>query len=163
MRKEKAAQKRQPFFVSAIIALLALAVIVPLALGFQALKMPYWPILAFVFYTSAIPLEESKFPEAAVGGLAGIFLSYSSAIFGAFLGKGAGELIFLILLAAFLAILIDGRAKYVNQASNLYLMCATAIDLNQKELANLLPVVVSYAIGVIGCFAAVKALNLRKR
>lgn len=140
----------QPLWQNFLIAALLICVLVPLVFSFRAMKIPYWPILVFTFYyTVVLHFDSSKFYYAAVGGLLGILVSFSGALFGHFLGKAAGELFFVICLLFFLALLLNGRFPYVNNAGNLFLVCLSAIEPSLSAVENFFPVMASYFLGIV--------------
>lgn len=157
---EEKSRDQQPVWKSFLFAIVVLAILIPIVLGFSAVKIPFWPILVFMFYYAVIlHLEPSKFYTTAVGGLIGILVSFSGTIFGYLMGKAVGELIYLVFLAALITALIDGRIKYVNDSSNLFLISLTAIASSDVKIENFLPVLVSYLIAVSAFFLFVKVIR----
>ncbi len=153
---------QQPIWKSMLITSAILAILIPIVLGFSAVKIPFWPILIFVFYYAIIlHMDPAKFYTTAVGGLIGILVSFSGTIMGHFMGKAVGEVTYLILLFAFITIMIDGRIKYVNDSSNLFLICLTAIAVSDTELENFYPVLVSYFIAVLAFLIIAKVIKYK--
>jgi hypothetical protein len=144
-------------------AIVLIAVLIPLVLGFNAIGIAYWPILIFIFYFSAcLKLDFSKLKAAAAGALAGILVSFSSAVFGLLFGKGIGELIFLILLLVFIALVISGKYRYFNNLGNLYLLCLTAIAPEETKIENLPAIVITVAATALILFFIGKFAKLNR-
>ena len=143
-------QSRNSIWKSVLTSIAVLIVLIPIVIGFRMVHIPYWPILIFAFYYQAcMHLQPEALPSTAIGGGIGIMVSFSSAIVNQFIGAGVGDLTFLILLVVFIAFLIDGRVKQVNNMSNLFLICLTAVFPNESRIENIGPIILSYAIGVL--------------
>lgn len=147
---EEKIKTHMPVWKSLLLSIGTIALLIPVVFGFAAMKIPFWPMMVFVFYSSVVlKMDTNQFYAAAVGGFIGILIGFSSAIFGQFLGKGIGELIFLILLVLLIAMLINGRSKYVNHLSNLFLLSLTLIAPSESRPENFFPVLASYTIAAL--------------
>ena len=159
---EEKSEVQQSVGKSLLNALVTLAILIPVVLGFSAVKIPFWPIIVFAFYYAVIlHMEPSKFYTTAIGGLIGILASFSSPILGHFMGKAVGELVYLVLLFAIVTIMMDGRIKYVNDSSNLFLICLTAVASSDTKFENFLPVLSSYFIAMFVFFIIVKVIKAK--
>lgn len=157
---EEKSKVRKSVWKSLLYAFVTLAILIPIVLGLSAIKIPFWPILVFLFYYAIIlQMDPFKFYTTVVGGLIGILASFSSPILGHYMGKAVGELVYLVLLFAIVAIMINGRIKYVNDSSNLFLICLTAIASSDTKFENFLPIIGSYFIAVLAFFIIVKGIK----
>ena len=147
-------QSRNSIWKSVLASIAVLIVLIPIVIGFRMVHIPYWPILIFAFYYQVcMQLQPEALLTIAVGGGIGILVSFSSTIVNQFVGAGVGDLTFLILLVVYVSCLIDGRFKYVNNMSKLFLICLVSVFPNETRIENLGPVILSYCIGVLIFFA----------
>ena len=146
-----------------LIALIVLDVLIPIALLCRAAGISFWPPFIFIFYFSACCNNDlAKLKEAAIGALIGIALSFSSGLVALVSSKGIGELAFLLLLFAFIALLLSGKNKYINNAGNLYLICLTAAAPEEARAEKLPTLLITFALSVGLCYAASR-LAAKKR
>lgn len=155
---------QKPIWKSILFTLLIFAILIPIVIGFSLIKIPFWPVLIYFFYYVIIlHLDPTKFFSTAVGGLIGILVSFSGPVLGHFLGKDIGQVIYLILLFAMITLLIDGRIKYVNDASNLFLMCLTLVTLQDTTYENFLPLIGSYFVAVLIFYVIYKVIKSKAK
>lgn len=159
--QEKSLTKR--IFTSALIFIIAVAIIIGVSMGMGIVGIPLWPFIFLVlFFTSVDGSKPEKLMGTALGGFIGIFVGMSQGIFTQITGNAmVGLVLFIICVMVLGTAFFMGTVPWANVFGLLLMTIMTQFTLapnvwagapaitDMTSIEAFIRIVISYALGVV--------------